>query len=390
MLRHYFFIILLALFVILTPGLRPALAQDEVVHFVLNKNYYYVNDQKQAMDAVTFIENSRTYVPIRFLGESLGAKVDWNGQLQMVTLTKDDIVVHLVVGQKKILVLDKSAGLVNNIAGFISKASNMDVAPLTTNGRTYLPARFVAEALGYKVHWDASINTVTVSKTGVFNPPPVPGDPFNPPIYYIRHDPVIDADVAQRLYGPLVPPTELVGNGYTVALKLNSRDVVINPDAQVGSDYREKLVPGTGTLLKNYLSVPFKTRDSKSYSGGNLIDSHANFYPLKEMLLLGGFPEQNIFWNPDTQTMVIYGSYHDYDKYTVIKVTAGQRPYSLSLSPLPLMEKGSLLVHNGHYHWIAGQAFGRGTIPTFSRQLFDDEAPFVALYTPRHPSRSPY
>lgn len=39
----------------------------------------------------------------------------------------------------------------------------MDVAPLIKNGRTYLPARYVAEAFGYTVHWNPSDQTVAIN-----------------------------------------------------------------------------------------------------------------------------------------------------------------------------------------------------------------------------------
>ena len=44
------------------------------------------------------------------------------------------------------------------------KAVSNDVAPLIVNGRTYTPARFVAEALGAKVDWNEATRTVTITK----------------------------------------------------------------------------------------------------------------------------------------------------------------------------------------------------------------------------------
>jgi hypothetical protein len=38
----------------------------------------------------------------------------------------------------------------------------MDVAPIIVNNRTYLPARFVAESLGYKVSWNQETETVLI------------------------------------------------------------------------------------------------------------------------------------------------------------------------------------------------------------------------------------
>ena len=42
--------------------------------------------------------NNRTMVPLRAIFEAMGAKVDWNGDTQTVTGTKDSTVVVLVVG----------------------------------------------------------------------------------------------------------------------------------------------------------------------------------------------------------------------------------------------------------------------------------------------------
>ncbi|HWP97578.1 MAG TPA: copper amine oxidase N-terminal domain-containing protein, partial [Syntrophomonadaceae bacterium] len=39
---------------------------------------------------------------------------------------------------------------------------NMDVAPEITNDRTFLPAAYVAQAMGALVTWDAATNTVTI------------------------------------------------------------------------------------------------------------------------------------------------------------------------------------------------------------------------------------
>lgn len=47
-----------------------------------------VNDKEVKLDSAAFIENDRTYTPIRFISESLGAKVAWDEAAQKVTITK--------------------------------------------------------------------------------------------------------------------------------------------------------------------------------------------------------------------------------------------------------------------------------------------------------------
>ena len=47
-----------------------------------------VNGESVALDAPAFIESSRTYMPVRFVAENLGAEVAWNGATSTATLTK--------------------------------------------------------------------------------------------------------------------------------------------------------------------------------------------------------------------------------------------------------------------------------------------------------------
>lgn len=47
-----------------------------------------VNDEEVTLDSPAFIENDRTYTPIRFISENLGAKVAWDEAAQKVTITK--------------------------------------------------------------------------------------------------------------------------------------------------------------------------------------------------------------------------------------------------------------------------------------------------------------
>jgi len=103
------------------------------------------------MDVAPYIRNDRTFVPVRFLANALGvadANVSWDGSIQQVTLAEPGMpVVQMIIGSKVIA----SGG----------QEKEIDVAPeLVEPGRTMLPARFVAEALGYTVEWDEKSRTV--------------------------------------------------------------------------------------------------------------------------------------------------------------------------------------------------------------------------------------
>ena len=47
-----------------------------------------VNGQAVRLDSPAFIENSRTYMPVRFVAETLGATVAWDGATSTATITK--------------------------------------------------------------------------------------------------------------------------------------------------------------------------------------------------------------------------------------------------------------------------------------------------------------
>ena len=46
-------------------------------------------------------------------------------------------------------------------------ASTIDVSPIIKNNRTLVPLRFISQAFGAKVEWDASTKTITL----IYTPP---------------------------------------------------------------------------------------------------------------------------------------------------------------------------------------------------------------------------
>ena len=46
------------------------------------------NSKEIALDSPAFIENNRTYLPVRFIVENLGAKVEWVAETRQIIVTK--------------------------------------------------------------------------------------------------------------------------------------------------------------------------------------------------------------------------------------------------------------------------------------------------------------
>lgn len=99
-----------------------------------------------------YIVNSRTLVPIRFIGENLGATVDWDGQKQAALIKAADKNILVKVGQTEAVVNENTL--------------TMEVKPELTNGRVYVPLRAIAELLNVKVDWDGNTKTVIIQSTG--------------------------------------------------------------------------------------------------------------------------------------------------------------------------------------------------------------------------------
>lgn len=62
--------------------------EDITILITIGAAYSSVNGESIKLDSPAFIENDRTYTPIRFISEQLGANVDWNESEQKITITR--------------------------------------------------------------------------------------------------------------------------------------------------------------------------------------------------------------------------------------------------------------------------------------------------------------
>jgi len=165
------FVLFLAVAVIVVPWLHPAKAEQVDVYqdnqlvksvvFKIGVPEYVVNGQTPGtkMDVAPFVENDRTFVPVRFLGNALGISNDnitWDNNTQTATIKGTKATLQMTIGK---------AQVVSN-----GQAKVIDVAPILKSDRTFLPARYVAEGLGYQVIWDEVTQTVVCWPAGEDKP----------------------------------------------------------------------------------------------------------------------------------------------------------------------------------------------------------------------------
>ncbi|MEW6770993.1 MAG: copper amine oxidase N-terminal domain-containing protein, partial [Bacillota bacterium] len=289
-------------------GVFPAFAFAAPSHqakFVIGKASYEADGQVKQMDATPFITNSRTYVPVRYLAYALGVAdkdILWDAKTRTVTLTLDGVTLRLAIGSKTLYV--------NGVA------KQMDVAPVIRKGRTYLPARWVAEAFGYEVHWDAGTKTVLVCPPGqVVKLEPRP----------VGHE--IDWNAAKN--GTLQPPAGAVAPPDRWGFPAKA----VRMEFKVGSRYA-KVTRADGSVYTLDLGTPcvvvsdkegtdwFKSKYPDLYTNLNCVTLpgtvpyvalYVPFVPVAEAF---GVPRENIVW--DGQHLAVFGYYGDARNYRVL------------------------------------------------------------------------
>lgn len=124
--------------------------EHTIVKLTIGSKLAYINNAAHDLDAAPLNRNSRTMLPVRFVAESLGATVGWDGATSTVTVTSDTAEIKIVIGA--------TSATVNG------QTVTLDSPAFIESSRTYLPVRFVAENLGATVEWVAATNTAILTK----------------------------------------------------------------------------------------------------------------------------------------------------------------------------------------------------------------------------------
>ena len=121
----------------------------------IGKKDAQVFGKSKTNDVAPKIEKDRTMLPARFVAENLGAKVEWDGEKQLVTITgknekDEDITILITIGAPT--------------AKVNGKEIKLDSPAFIENDRTYTPIRFISENLGASVEWVEKEQKVIITK----------------------------------------------------------------------------------------------------------------------------------------------------------------------------------------------------------------------------------
>lgn len=109
-----------------------------------------INGSNVEADVPPFIENDRTYVPVRLISENLGCNVDWEQSTQTASVSRGNVKIQMTLN--------------SNVITVNGEKRTIDTAVKMKNDRIFLPVRAVAEILGCNVGWDGDNRCVIIGE----------------------------------------------------------------------------------------------------------------------------------------------------------------------------------------------------------------------------------
>jgi len=125
-----------------------------VVKIQIGSDIMTVNGQIKQLDAVAEIKEGRTYLPLRQIGEALGAEVTWIAETKGITLVLGEHTVGLQIGNVSAVV---DGNVIAIFPPYLKPYGD------GTFAATMVPVRLISEGLGAEVTWDPALRIVTIT-----------------------------------------------------------------------------------------------------------------------------------------------------------------------------------------------------------------------------------
>lgn len=314
------------------------------------------NPQINRIEESFIIENARTLIPMRAIFESLGAEVIWDAKRKTITGTKGETVVVLTVD--------------SNTAKFNGQAILLDVTPVIQNGKTYVPIRFVSQALQARVEWDSPTQTVIVhqqqqyivinNKSDKFHELNVSGIQMGDPQKLVhlvfgtpKRETLSQHGFTWLTYHQNYKKFTMIGvqNGEVVGLYSNSETLQSKQGLKVGSTISQ-VSQALGTPIRSILkgNINFILLDSKEFNNykkdrayiTTFFDTHKN-NTLTSVLLIDQKIEENLkqFYGKPSDNLRNSYEKQNFDLTNSIRVRMGLKALKWSDQLLPTTRKHS-------------------------------------------------
>jgi beta-lactamase superfamily II metal-dependent hydrolase len=129
--------------------------------FKITYNSQEIKLKLKSTDSYMLLNGKYLYLPLRFISEYLGTTVMWDANTKKITLKTKDYIIEMWIGSNKMYV--------NGVL------MDLEIPPLTMNGKTIVPVTKIVEYLGGKieVNFDSSNLKASIPEKymEVLNPP---------------------------------------------------------------------------------------------------------------------------------------------------------------------------------------------------------------------------
>jgi sugar lactone lactonase YvrE len=137
--------------IILTVTLRL----KTIIKLTIGSKTIIIDNKPSVLESEPYIDkgSNRTMVPLRAIGEPIGARIEYN---------MADLSVTVLIGSLNVMLwIGKPTALVNGKECPIDPQNTL--SPVIVKGRTFLPLRFIAESFEFKVDWEPKAQSITLT-----------------------------------------------------------------------------------------------------------------------------------------------------------------------------------------------------------------------------------
>jgi hypothetical protein len=120
-----------------------------VIHLQVGNTTALVNNARKTLEAAPVIVGGTTMVPLRFISEAFGAIVTWDPVFQIIDIELRGLSIRLQLGA--------------NYASVAGKKVILQGIPVNMKGTTMVPIRFIGEAFGAQVLWNAPTKGIDIT-----------------------------------------------------------------------------------------------------------------------------------------------------------------------------------------------------------------------------------
>lgn len=287
-----------------TPIPANAEGAEATIVLKLHDVHAMVANNPLVLQSPPVLVNDVTMVPLRFIGDALGASTDWNGASQTVRLTNSSKTIQLTI--------DAETALVN------SQPILLEQPAMIMNDTTMVPLRFIAEQLGQTVAYDNILQTITLSASVTRDNPTAQHEKLVTPTV----DNLVPDPEAGK-YAPIVTALISVavdkkGNIFSLRHDANTGYMINKYNPEVPNTFVQYKVDGKFNFEYKHMPASINPWDGLVT---NQIFSYADFKPTK------------LYYNPAVDRMYVLEGTIAYSFEPEVRVEAHPLTF---ISPIPM------------------------------------------------------